>query len=87
MYARRHRRAYAPEDPFRSGNDTRYVLASDTTSSSQSNARFFCTGELFALDDLAATCEELGRYTFFFTSAPLNVPGGVASPPNGLCIF
>lgn len=49
--------------------------------------QFAATGELFALDDLAAVCKSAGRYSFFFTSAPLNIPGGVASPPNGLAIF
>jgi len=44
-------------------------------------------GELFALDELAAQCEKTGRATFFFTSEPLNVVGGVASPPNALAIF
>ncbi|EUC40504.1 hypothetical protein COCMIDRAFT_108646 [Bipolaris oryzae ATCC 44560] len=44
-------------------------------------------GELFDLEDLSATCNELGRYTFFISSEPLNVPGGVASPPNALAFF
>jgi kynurenine formamidase len=43
-------------------------------------------GEHFWLDDVAAACREDGRWTFFFTSAPLNVPGGVGSPPNALAI-
>jgi len=43
-------------------------------------------GELWWLDDLAADCAGDGRYEFFFTSAPLNVPGGVGSPPNALAI-
>jgi kynurenine formamidase len=43
-------------------------------------------GELWWLDDLAADCAEDGVYEFFFTSAPLNVPGGVGSPPNALAI-
>ena len=34
-------------------------------------------GELFWLDDLAAACASDGRCSFLFTSAPLNVPGGV----------
>lgn len=44
-------------------------------------------GELFDLEDLAAQCEKAQRWTFFFTSEPLNVAGGVASPPNALTIF
>ena len=43
-------------------------------------------GELWWLDDLAADCAADGRYESFFTSAPLNVPGGVGSPPNALAI-
>lgn len=43
-------------------------------------------GEMFFLDDLAADCAADGRYDFLFTSAPLNLPQGVASPPNALAI-
>ena len=43
-------------------------------------------GEMFALDALAADCAQDGRYDGFFTSAPLNLPSGVASPPNALFI-
>lgn len=43
-------------------------------------------GEMFFLDDLAADCAADGRYEFMFTSAPLNLPSGVASPPNALAI-
>ncbi|KAI0761481.1 hypothetical protein BD413DRAFT_607112 [Trametes elegans] len=39
-------------------------------------------GEFFDLEALSKQCAETGRYTFFFTSWPLNVLGGVASPPN-----
>ncbi|CAK7224537.1 hypothetical protein SCUCBS95973_005550 [Sporothrix curviconia] len=44
-------------------------------------------GELFALDALAEHCAATGRYSFFVTSEPCNVPGGIASPPNILAIF
>lgn len=44
-------------------------------------------GEMFALDELAKECEKQKRWTFFFTSEPLNVQGGVASPPNALAIM
>lgn len=44
-------------------------------------------GELFDLEELSRTCERLGRWSFFFTSEVVNVPGGVASPPNALAIF
>ena len=43
-------------------------------------------GELFDLSRLAADCVADGRYTCLFVSAPLNVPHGVASPPNALAI-
>jgi len=43
-------------------------------------------GELFWLDDLAAACAQDRRWSFLFTSAPLNVPGGVGSPPNALAV-
>ncbi|KAH6661163.1 hypothetical protein BKA67DRAFT_508869 [Truncatella angustata] len=44
-------------------------------------------GEMFDLERLAEVCKELGRSTFFFTSMPLNMPGGVSSPPNAQAIF
>ncbi|QGI63900.1 hypothetical protein CEK27_007871 [Fusarium fujikuroi] len=44
-------------------------------------------GELFYLEELAKTCKELGRYTFFMSSSPMNVPGAVASPPNAIAFF
>ena len=43
-------------------------------------------GELFDLDALAADCADDGVYECFFTSAPLNLKAGVASPPNALAI-
>ncbi|KAH7303213.1 hypothetical protein B0I35DRAFT_485345 [Stachybotrys elegans] len=44
-------------------------------------------GELFDLEELSRLCAKLGRYTFFLSSSPMNVPGGVASPPNALAFF
>jgi hypothetical protein len=44
-------------------------------------------GELFDLEALADTCLELNRYSFFITSMPLNMSGGVSSPPNAMAIF
>lgn len=44
-------------------------------------------GEMFDLDKLAQTCMLHNRWSFFFTSSPLNFPGGVASPPNAICIL
>jgi len=44
-------------------------------------------GELFDLENLAAECKKQKKWSFFFSSMPLNVPGGVASPPNGVAIL
>ncbi|PNP76573.1 hypothetical protein FNYG_09992 [Fusarium nygamai] len=44
-------------------------------------------GELFDLEELAEKCRERKRWTFFLTSVPLKVPGGVASPGNAVAIL
>ncbi|WWC61609.1 uncharacterized protein I303_104193 [Kwoniella dejecticola CBS 10117] len=44
-------------------------------------------GELFDLRELSKKCQEYNRWTFFFTSVGLNVPGGIATPPNAQAIF
>ncbi|CAK7230948.1 hypothetical protein SCUCBS95973_007746 [Sporothrix curviconia] len=44
-------------------------------------------GELFDLEALSRMCIAHNRWTFFITSSPLNMPGGVSSPPNCLAIF
>ncbi|KAI0385120.1 hypothetical protein F5Y04DRAFT_205476 [Hypomontagnella monticulosa] len=44
-------------------------------------------GEMFDLERLAKVCKDLDRWTFFFTSVPFNMPGGVSSPPNAQAIF
>ncbi|HLK46858.1 MAG TPA: cyclase family protein [Bryobacteraceae bacterium] len=43
-------------------------------------------GELFVLAPLAEDCARDRRYEFMVVSAPLNVEGGVASPPNAVVI-
>lgn len=43
--------------------------------------------KLLNLEDLAQQCASLGKYSFMFTAQPLNVPGGVASPPNAMAIL
>ncbi len=43
-------------------------------------------GEMWNLEELADDCANDNCYEFFFTSAPLNIPGGVGSPPNALAI-
>lgn len=44
-------------------------------------------GELWDLEALSQKCQQEKRWTFLVTSAPANVPGGVASPPNALALF
>jgi kynurenine formamidase len=43
-------------------------------------------GELFDLEALADDCAADGRYSFMLTSAPLNLPGGIGSPPNAVAV-
>ncbi|SRR5579885_570589 len=43
-------------------------------------------GELFVLAPLAGDCAHDGRYEFMVVSAPLNLEGGIASPPNAVAI-
>jgi hypothetical protein len=44
-------------------------------------------GELWDFEGLSEKCKALGRWTFLVTSAPVNVKGGVGSPPNALAVF
>ncbi|KAI1864499.1 uncharacterized protein JN550_008786 [Neoarthrinium moseri] len=44
-------------------------------------------GELWDLRALSEHCKKSKRYSFLLTSAPLNIPGLVGSPPNALAIF
>ncbi|KAF2466990.1 uncharacterized protein BDR25DRAFT_292724 [Lindgomyces ingoldianus] len=44
-------------------------------------------GEMFDLEELSCICKQLGRWTFFVASTPLNMPGGVSSPPNCMAVF
>jgi kynurenine formamidase len=43
-------------------------------------------GELFILAPLAEDCAKDKRYEFLLVSAPLNLEGGIASPPNAVVI-
>jgi kynurenine formamidase len=43
-------------------------------------------GEMWNLEELAEDCAKDRRYEFFITSAPLNIPGGIGSPPNAIAI-
>jgi kynurenine formamidase len=44
-------------------------------------------GELFDLEELSERCRQENRWDFFVASSPLNMPGGVSSPPNCLALF
>jgi hypothetical protein len=44
-------------------------------------------GEMFDLEILAQICKEEGRWSFFVTSTPFNMPGGVSSSPNCMALF
>jgi kynurenine formamidase len=44
-------------------------------------------GELWWLEELAAGCADLRRWTFFLTAPPLNVTHAAGSPLNPLAIF
>lgn len=44
-------------------------------------------GELWDLEALSELCARLKRWRFFLASSPMNVEGGVASPPNALAFF
>jgi kynurenine formamidase len=44
-------------------------------------------GEMLDLERLSERCRESGKWTFFFTSAPANMPGGVSTHVNGQAIL
>lgn len=44
-------------------------------------------GELFDLEALSGHCRASGSYSFLFTAAPMNLPGGCGSPANALAVF
>jgi kynurenine formamidase len=43
-------------------------------------------GELWDFEELSEACAADGRYTFFLSSVPMKLPGGVGSPPNAVAI-
>ncbi len=43
-------------------------------------------GEQFNLEELAADCAADKRYEFMLVSVPMNLEGGIASPPNAVAI-
>ncbi|KAJ5097387.1 hypothetical protein N7456_008108 [Penicillium angulare] len=44
-------------------------------------------GEMWDLEKLAVKCREMKKWTFFLTSAPANMPGGVGSHANATAIL
>ncbi|ORY17182.1 hypothetical protein BCR34DRAFT_62979 [Clohesyomyces aquaticus] len=44
-------------------------------------------GEMWNLEELSELCAQKNRWTFFLTSAPLHVKGGIGSPPGAIAIF
>ncbi|KAJ5382249.1 hypothetical protein N7517_000160 [Penicillium concentricum] len=44
-------------------------------------------GELWDLEQLSRKCASLGKWSFFLTSAPLHIKGGIGSPPGAIAIF
>lgn len=46
----------------------------------------FPMGEFFTFEELRTAADRDGRYSCFFCSVPLNLPGGVGSPANAVAI-
>jgi hypothetical protein len=46
-----------------------------------------CISDSLQLEDLAAACEEEGRWEFLVVGLPLRLPGGTGSPWNPVAIF
>lgn len=74
-------------------DDQREAMRSDPALAGEAFMHFYLLpllgmpiGEFWDLDALAEDCAAEGTYEFLFTSAPLNLPQGVASPPNALAI-
>lgn len=44
-------------------------------------------GEMWDLETLSKICAKEKRWSFFLTSAPLHIKGGVGSPPGAIAIF
>lgn len=44
-------------------------------------------GELWDLEKLSRTCADLKKWSFFLTSAPLHIKGGIGSPPGVIAVF
>lgn len=51
------------------------------------NAMGMCLLDYLQLDDLATTCDRLGRWEFLCVVAPLRIVGGTGSPVNPIAVF
>ncbi|ODO01976.1 hypothetical protein L198_02707 [Cryptococcus wingfieldii CBS 7118] len=44
-------------------------------------------GEILRLNEVASECHRQNRWSFYFSSVPLQIENGIASPPNAVAIF
>ncbi|ODN97097.1 hypothetical protein I350_08077 [Cryptococcus amylolentus CBS 6273] len=44
-------------------------------------------GEILRLNEVASECQRQNRWSFYFSSVPLQNENGIASPPNAVAIF
>lgn len=64
-----------------------WPLKRDQTSLHLAIARLGITiGEMFNFEAVSQHCTDSGEYTCMFTSSPLNIRGGVGSPPNAMAL-
>ena len=64
-----------------------WPLKRDQTSLHLAIARLGITiGEMFNFEALSQYCSDSSDYCCLFTSSPLNIRGGVGSPPNAIAI-
>ncbi|EUC48767.1 hypothetical protein COCMIDRAFT_33840 [Bipolaris oryzae ATCC 44560] len=61
------------------------AVAGDSPAVEAFNANL--SSEYWELDKLSAHCHKSGKYSFFLTSIPFNVPNMIAGPPNALAIL
>jgi len=53
----------------------------------QITAMGLCAFDNLQFEDLAAACEEEGRWIFLFSAGPLRIEGGTGSPVNPIAVF
>ena len=67
-------------------SQSRRALQSHVRTMAARSARGLGASSEARLDELAADCAADGRYEFLLTAKPLNLTGGVGSPPNAIAI-